>query len=258
MGRFVLAVFILISLSGCGALLGAAAESAALEGAAAAGEIGAAEGGLTAVRTLAEMSPGVRTAVLADAGAGARVGVSGDIVQMAADRGIISNALDRITVNGTQAARITLTRSGWVEAQGRVLGRIEPGTGLIRTPNGTLAGYLDGNIGRIFEYMRGGGARPVGELRGFTSQSGVQLRSFDGGTQIRVLKSNAYVRVLKIDNGRYLVRPIDGEAGWVDSGLIELFVLRVRLETQGWAFRRSRLPPMATRMMASETSIRAS
>src|SRR5579864_960216 len=34
--------------------------------------------------------------------------------------------------------------------------------------------------------------------------------------------------------------------------------LRVRLETHGWAFRRSRLPPMATRMMASETSMRAS
>jgi hypothetical protein len=30
------------------------------------------------------------------------------------------------------------------------------------------------------------------------------------------------------------------------------------LETQGWMVRRSRFPPMATRIMACETSIRAS
>jgi hypothetical protein len=34
--------------------------------------------------------------------------------------------------------------------------------------------------------------------------------------------------------------------------------LRVCLETQGWMVRRSRFPPMATRIMACETSIRAS
>lgn len=34
--------------------------------------------------------------------------------------------------------------------------------------------------------------------------------------------------------------------------------LRVRLENHGWAFRRRRLPPMATRIMAWETSIRFS
>ncbi|MGF7008924.1 TIR domain-containing protein, partial [Aminobacter sp. BE322] len=33
-------------------------------------------------------------------------------------------------------------------------------------------------------------------------------------------------------------------------------IVRVRLESQGWAFRRRRLPPMATRIMAWETSIR--
>jgi CRP-like cAMP-binding protein len=49
---------------------------------------------------------------------------------------------------------------------------------------------------------------------------------------------------------------------------VEVFVLealdhnitamRVCLETQGWMVRRSRFPPMATRIMACETSIRAS
>ena len=34
--------------------------------------------------------------------------------------------------------------------------------------------------------------------------------------------------------------------------------LRVRLETHGWVVRRSRFPPIATRIMACETSIRAS
>lgn len=34
--------------------------------------------------------------------------------------------------------------------------------------------------------------------------------------------------------------------------------LRARLEIHGWAFRRSRLPPIATRIMAFETSMRAS
>jgi hypothetical protein len=34
--------------------------------------------------------------------------------------------------------------------------------------------------------------------------------------------------------------------------------VRVRLKNHGWVFRRSRFPPMATRIMASETSIRVS
>lgn len=37
-----------------------------------------------------------------------------------------------------------------------------------------------------------------------------------------------------------------------------LSVLRVRLETHGWVFLRSKLPPIATRIMTSETSRRAS
>ena len=35
-------------------------------------------------------------------------------------------------------------------------------------------------------------------------------------------------------------------------------VVRVRLETHGWVVRRSMLPPMATRIIASDTSMRAS
>jgi hypothetical protein len=34
--------------------------------------------------------------------------------------------------------------------------------------------------------------------------------------------------------------------------------VRVRLETHGWVVRRSMLPPMATRIIASDTSMRAS
>jgi hypothetical protein len=39
------------------------------------------------------------------------------------------------------------------------------------------------------------------------------------------------------------------------NGPFRAFILRVRLGIQGWAFRRSRLPPIATRIMACETSI---
>jgi hypothetical protein len=51
----------------------------------------------------------------------------------------------------------------------------------------------------------------------------------------------------------------DAPASAVPLTPIDHFLgLRVRLGIQGWAFRRSRLPPMATRIMASETSIRVS
>ena len=53
-------------------------------------------------------------------------------------------------------------------------------------------------------------------------------------------------------------RPARSESAFVALKEEIVDVLRVRLESHGWAFRRSRLPPMATRMMASETSMRAS
>ena len=43
---------------------------------------------------------------------------------------------------------------------------------------------------------------------------------------------------------------------WMIGEVLPL--LRVRLEIHGWVVRRSRLPPMATRIMAWETSMRAS
>jgi hypothetical protein len=44
----------------------------------------------------------------------------------------------------------------------------------------------------------------------------------------------------------------------LDGRLIGVGGLRVRLENHEWAFLRSRRPPMATRIMACETSMRCS
>ena len=45
---------------------------------------------------------------------------------------------------------------------------------------------------------------------------------------------------------------------WQSAAVATRALLRVRFEIHGWALRLSRLPPMATRIMAWETSIRRS
>jgi hypothetical protein len=98
-------------------------------------------------------------------------------------------------------------------------------------PRGAPAGYVSNS--QIFEFVRNGQSQAIAELRGFTVRNGVSLTSrLGGGTEVRVLRSQVYLDVLKLEPDRYLVRLPDGTEGYIPSEAAHLFVLGLAQYTQ--------------------------
>jgi hypothetical protein len=173
---------------------------------------------------------GLAEGVALESAAGLEVGateisVSDGLFETARDRGVLSSALDDITARGTRTGRMGMTPTGKLFADGKVIGQIDPGTGDIMGPRGVPAGYLSAEDARIYEFGRNGQPTAIAELRGFTRENGVSLRSTPYGSTIRVLQDRVNMEVLKIQNGRYLIRLPDQTVGWVPASDVSLLIL---------------------------------
>ena len=208
-------------LSGCELLMDAGAVG---EGAAAVGGADVAAAGFEGADGAAAVGfEGTEGVAAAEAGE-TEIAVSHDTFEMARDHGVISRALQQVTRNGTRAGSMTMTRSGFLRADGRAIGKIDPATGDIVGPRGVPAGYISNS--QIFEFVRNGQSQAVAELRGFTVRNGVRLSPrLGGGTEVRILHSRVYLDVLKLEPGRYLVRLQDGTVGYIPSEAAHLFIL---------------------------------
>jgi hypothetical protein len=204
-------------LAGCEVLgfEGAAVEGAGLAGAA--GEVGLAEG----------------AGGMAIAGAGAdgaaSLAISGEFEGLAAERGVLSNWLADFARSGRYAE---LEPGGILRANGSPLGHIEAEDGVIWSRTGNRVGYLSKVDGAIYEYTPGG-SRALGVLDGFTAENGVELTpNVDGTTAVEILRPRVMVRVLEIENGRYLIQLPNGTTGWIGAGTLSLMILALDQQQQ--------------------------
>lgn len=194
----------ILLLQHCALALEGAAEGLAVEEAAAAGaaEAGAVEAG----------------------GALSRVMVGGEVLEAAAEEGVLSRSLYELT----RAGPITLdiTEAGTISYEGSELGALTAdGEIVARTPAGArLVGRL--SEGRLWNVNSTGGlANPVGRLRGFVPSRGIRLLDTPGGaTRVAILHDNLSAEVLRIHDGWYEVRLPSGETGWLPAALVLLSI----------------------------------
>jgi hypothetical protein len=176
-------------------------------------------------------------AVAGVAGAGAgfsatEIFVSSDLLDVAAQRGVVGDALYRLTAEGTRTARIALDSQELFHAEGRVIGRIETGSGRIFAPNGSVAGYLNPNDATIYDYTgQSGQAFPIATMRGWVERAGVNMFTQDGSIVLRTLRPHALFDVTAIGR-QYEIRLADGTTGLIPAGAAVLTLYPFAAATQ--------------------------
>jgi hypothetical protein len=160
-----------------------------------------------------------------DAGASGGIGlaaISDDIAEVADGipltprmEGELSDILRRWTNDGAEIGRVLIERDGVLRANGYAVARLES-EGTLYASNGLELGRFNAADGRLYEFLRDGSKRPIAELRGFTAENGVDLYLDPfGQTVVRILKPSSLIEVVGVENGRYLVRLVNGRLGWV-------------------------------------------
>lgn len=140
--------------------------------------------------------------------------------------GELSGILRRWTADGTQIGRVAIGDTGYLHANGYVVARVAP-DGALYAPNGLKLGRFSGLDGRLYEYLENGSQRPIGALEAFTANDGVHVyANVFGDTVVRILKPGSVVEVIGIENGRYLVRLVNGSTGWIPkNGIVALTLI---------------------------------
>ena len=202
MTRPFLALMLLPLLSGCAFALGEAAFAEA--------GVGIASRGL-AIATVEEWGVAGRIAISEDIAAAARgVRFSPSV------RGPLSESLARWSANGTRTGELTIARNGVISGSGYEIAQIAPDSGIVYSPSMRL-GFVSKD-GTLFEYLRSGGTRPIGLLRGFAPGRPIVVRSTDGtAAVVAKIPANGIVRVSRVYRAGYLVRLESGVSGWVAS-----------------------------------------
>jgi hypothetical protein len=149
-----------------------------------------------------------------------RVLVADPLVGMAAQRGVLREALHRVTAGGTRIAQLSIGRNGVISADGQTIAVLEASGGRIVVSGGRGAGVLDN--GMIYEVGSGGQRVAVAALRGFVPSRGVRVGSTNGGAELRILHRNVVVDVLQVNNGFYLIRLPGGATEWAAAELVAL------------------------------------
>lgn len=136
-------------------------------------------------------------------GAASRVLVSDSLLDVAADRGVLQEALYRITKGGTETATLSLDSGGVIEAGSRPIAIFKDSEILY---DNKVVGVLDD--GWIYEVKDGVRIKPIARLHAFVPGNLAGLdagRAFDSP----LMTNRLFVNVLRVENGSYLVRLAD-------------------------------------------------
>lgn len=140
------------------------------------------------------------------------------LLGVAAERGVIQQALHQMTAGGTRTAVLSVERGGLIRAGSEPLATLEMTTGRI-VRNGRVHGVLEEGI--LFEFAEGGARTAIGQLRGFIPGRAVRS-SAGGGAGIYIQEGGILVDVIRIHEGRYLIRLANGSSEWVGPELVAL------------------------------------
>lgn len=142
----------------------------------------------------------------------------------AGERAALSGMLSSWTNGGRNAARLAISREGWIYAESQPILRLIPGSGRIVGTRGQPVGFLRSD-GAIVE--TGPASRVVGYLRARASGTPIQVQAPAGGpVVVGRIPPNGIVTVTGLSRGGYLVRLHSGRSGWVASNAaLSLLVL---------------------------------
>lgn len=148
-----------------------------------------------------------------------RILVADPLLGVATERGVIQQALHQMTAGGTRTAVLSVERGGLIRAGSEPLAQLELTTGQIFR-NGRVHGVLDEGV--LFEFTEGGARTAIGQLRGFIPGRAVRSTSFGGGSAIQIQEGGILVDVIRIHEGRYLIRLANGSSEWVGPEVVAL------------------------------------
>lgn len=218
----VLAVAACFALGGCELLLDAAPMEEAEIGAG----VGDAMVAADAVGSAAIDSDAVGSALISDE----LTDVADGVRLTPQMEGQLTQALRAWTGDGTRIGRFAIEGDGAIRGNGYALARIDR-TGSIYASNGLRLGYFNAVDGKLYEYVSGS-ARAIGNLRGFTADSGVHLFADPfGNSSLQVLAPHSVVDVVGLRDGRFLVRLVGGRLGWVDPSNLTAMALLAASQT---------------------------